>query len=143
MLAAETLIAWNADDDTSGKIPAGSVAVGPLIEERERDWTEGYTSTGGAANIYRRSLSGVEQRLAVMWDFYTLVYLYGLSPYVVHRAFLHIDEYQEVIKDMGAGPARGELGHDPEIPYGRASSRPVPAVSERPYGRSVHVWPAR
>lgn len=140
MLAAETLIAWNRAGYSSSRVPPGSVAVGPLLSEDEGDWTDGYLNTGGAANMYRRSLSAAEQKLAVIRDFYSLVYTDGLNPYVVHRAFLHIDEYQEFIKEMGAGPAPDEIGYDPEISYGR-SDYPVPEVVERRLGRSVHVWP--
>jgi hypothetical protein len=84
---------------------------------------------------------GLPQQHQVMLDFYQLVYSYGLHPYVVHRAFLHIDEYQAVIKRMGCGPAKGELGHDPNISYGRVADFPVPEISERRIGPSFHVWP--
>jgi hypothetical protein len=37
---------------------------------------------------------------------------YGLHPYVVHQAFLLIDEYQEVIKANGWGPANDAQAED-------------------------------
>ncbi|MCW5733491.1 MAG: hypothetical protein KIS73_05170 [Enhydrobacter sp.] len=142
MKAADTLIAWTDFTDVSGKVPPGSIAVGPLLRDGEGDWTDSYGYTGGAAHVHRRSLSDTEQATAVFQDYYMLVYSYGLHPYVVHRAFLHIDEYQEFIKSMGAGPDLGELGHDPSIMHGRSVAYPLPSVSERHIGRSFHFWPA-
>lgn len=142
MKAAEALIAWNSVEDADGKMPPGSVAIGPLLRDNEGDWTDGFTNTGGAAEMHRRTLTRQDQELAVLKDFYLLVYSYGLAPYVVHRAFLHIDEFQTVIKSMGAGPSRGEHGHDPEVSYGRSSQSPVPKVTEMRIGRSVRISPA-
>jgi hypothetical protein len=65
-----------------------------------------------------------------------------LHPYIVHRAFLVIDEFQEIIKENGYGPAKGELGHDPCVGYGRSTLEPLPLVQVAYLGRSIHVWPA-
>ena len=141
MQAAVTLIAWNSRSDTEEKAPAGSLAVGPLLQANEGDWIDWYTSTGGAAYAGRQNLTECDQVMAVLQDFYRLVYLEGLDPYIVHRAFLHIDEYQEFLRDMEAGPAPGELGHDPQLPFGRSDNYALPEVNERRIGRSIHIWP--
>ncbi|MBX5001874.1 hypothetical protein HJB72_28540 [Rhizobium lentis] len=141
--AKDAMIAWNGADSrlADPSSPPGSVAVGPLINAHESDWTRGYLYSGGAAHTNRRTMTGAEQRFQVMRDWYELVYGYGLHPFVVHTAFLRIDEYQEIIKEMGMGPDRGELGHDPEVGYGRAGDFPVPEIDINHIGQSVHVWP--
>ncbi|NTJ63555.1 hypothetical protein G6M50_37995 [Agrobacterium rhizogenes] len=140
--AKDAMIAWNgADGRLSGPAPAGAVAVGPLLQKNEVDWTHGYRLTGGAAHTDRRGVSGTGQKFHVMLDWYELVYGYGLHPFVVHTAFLVIEEYQEITKEMGMGPAKGEAGHDPEVGYGRAVDYPVPEIEIVRIGKSVHVWP--
>jgi hypothetical protein len=136
MRAAEALIAWNGADD------GGAVAIGPLLRDGEPDWARAYTCTGGAAHIERRSMSGCEQRLHVKRDWYLLVYVYGIDPYVAHRAFLLIDEYQAIIKEMGCGPARDEPGHDSDVGYGRAVVLPTPSLQIRQSGRATHLCTA-
>ena len=76
-----------------------------------------------------------------MRDWYMLVYSYGIDPYLAHLAFLLIDEYQTIIKNMGFGPAKGELGHDPDVGYGRAIVAPKPSVNIVRQGRVTHFWP--
>src|SRR5262245_15600200 len=111
--AADALIAWNGIDDVGRQdSPPGAIAIGPLLEEDEGDWAGCYENTGGAAHVFRRDMRDMEQKLAVMSDWYMLVYGYGINPYLAHRAFLLIDEYQAVIKQIGLGPDRSELGHD-------------------------------
>jgi hypothetical protein len=139
--AANTLIAWNGIDKHNSKAPPGSIAIGPLQEMHELDWTAPYECTGGAAYVERRTMFGMIQRHRVMLDWYQLVYVYGINPYVVHRAFLLIDEYQALIKDAGFGPAKDEPGHDPDAPYGRAVAYPVPTLKIFTAGRSTHFWP--
>jgi hypothetical protein len=145
MKAAETLIAWNAINHERREHcvgPAGSIVVGPLLRDvNAMDWTQPYGCTGGAALTYRHKLRGIEQEREVLMDFYKLVYSYGLQPYVVHRAFLHIDEYQKMIKLFGLGPDRGEVGHDPQAHYGRVISTEVPEVDERHAHGGIHIWP--
>lgn len=141
MKASEAIIAWNGLDSFRSEGRPGSIAVGPLLHDGDSDWTRAYLFTGGAAEVLRRTLPEKEQQFSVMRDFYTLVYVYGLHPYLVHRALLHIDEYQDVIKAMGAGPAKGELGHDPDVVSGR-TDYPLPPVEERRIERSFHFSPA-
>lgn len=141
MKAANALIAWTSAGDQQGSVPPGSVAIGPYPEEGEGDWTDGYPYTWRAAEVAGPSHSRAKQEHEVLRDFYRLVYLYGVHPYVAHRAMLHIDEYQDITKEMGAGPDKGELGHDPNVGYGRSTRYPVPKVVERRIGASVHVWP--
>jgi hypothetical protein len=141
MKASEAIIAWNGRDSFRSEGRAGSIAVGPLLHDGDSDWTRAYLFTGGAAEVQRRTLPEKEQQFSVLRDFYTLVYVYGLDPYLVHRALLHIDEYQDVIKAIGAGPAKGELGHDPDVVSGQ-TDYPIPQVDERRIERSFHFSPA-
>lgn len=141
--AKNTLIAWNSVDEGGEGVPAGAVAIGPLLNDEESDWTDGYCFTGGAAEVARRGMTSEEQLFYVMRDWYELVYGYGLHPFIVHTAFLQIEEYQIIIKDMGMGPDKGELGHDPYVGYGRSVAYPVPEIDVRRIGRSVHVYPKK
>jgi hypothetical protein len=141
--ASETLIAWTpADSEPTGKTfkaPAGSIAVGPIIDDW--DWAYPYSCTGGAAWVHRRYLHGMAQQLAVMRDWYQLVYSEGLHPYIVHRAFLLIDEYQTMIKQWGCGPDKGEPGHDPNVLYGRCVVLPTPELIVKQTKWATHFWP--
>lgn len=139
MKASETIIAWNNGAySREGLAPPGSLSVGPL---RKADWTAHYIYSGGAAHVARRDMEGFEQRFHVMRDYYELVYGFGLDPFVVHTAFLHIDEYQEIIKEMGLGPDKGEHGHDPHVGFGRAGDFKKPDIEVKRVGETVHVWP--
>ena len=144
MKADNTLILWNTGDEKSliGDAPPGSIAVGPL-ESDDVYWSHvhGYSCSGGAAWVARRDLPKSDQEREVMLDWYQLVYTYGLDPYVVHRAFLLIDEYQDVIKRMGCGPDKDEPGHDPEVSYGRAVRAPAPKLKIVRTGPAIHFWP--
>jgi hypothetical protein len=139
--AANALIAWNSIDDHGSKAPPGSIAIGPLQTKDEPDWAAPYQCTGGAAYMSRRTMTGAVQRHRVLLDWYQLVYAYGVLPYVAHRAFLTIDEYQALIKDAGFGPAKDEPGHDPNTPFGRAVIYPVPELKIFTSGRATHFWP--
>ncbi len=78
MNAAETLIAWNCADPhfrLRRAAPPGSIAIGPLQDPGEPDWTEPYANTGGAAYVHRRKLRGLPQQFLVMRDYYALVYV--------------------------------------------------------------------
>jgi hypothetical protein len=154
MKAASTLIAWNGAPNAAADraferteraaqrpFPAGSVGVGPLRSEKEADWSVGYQSTGGAAYVERRSMSPADQRFHVMLDWYMLVYTYGIHPYIVHRAFLLIDEYQSILKAFSMGPAEGEPGFDPNVGYGRAGDYPIPEITITQAGRATHFGP--
>jgi hypothetical protein len=80
--------------------------VGPLLRDRDDDWTDPYDYTGGAAFVWRRSLSGPLAVAMVFIEFNTLVVRDGLDPQAVHREFLKIDEYRERISPdiPGAAP---------------------------------------
>lgn len=120
MKAAETLIAWN---DGAGN---GAVAVGPLIEKGGADWTAPYRLTGGAAYAERRDMIGREQTLAVMADWFALVYGYGVHPVVAHQAFQHIDEYREFVNEIGHGLDRLDYL--------------APDIATETRGQVVHAW---
>lgn len=96
MKAAEALIAWTPARETD-QPTCGQVKVGHLLHEGEVDWTDPYTSTGGAAHVDRRSYTGWKSIALVFIDFNTLVVGDGLDPKVVHEAFLAIDEYRQRI----------------------------------------------
>ena len=142
--AANALIAWTGSeppDHSPDQAPAGAVAVGPLLDDGNSDWTLPYENTGGAAYTERRELSDADRRLHVMLDWYQLVYSYGIHPYAAHRAFLAIAEYQDIIKEMGCGPERDEPGHDPDVGYGRSCLYPVPELNIFTRDGALHVWP--
>jgi hypothetical protein len=94
MKASEAIIAWNGLGSYRNEGRPGSIAVGPLLRDGDSDWTRPYLYTGGAAEVQRRKLSKKDQQFSVLRDFYSLVYVYGLHPYLVHRALLHVDEYK-------------------------------------------------
>lgn len=137
MKASEAIIAWNGLEDFRHEGHPATIGIGPLLFDGDSDWTRPYLYTAGAAEAKRRHLNGVDQQFAVLKDFHTLVYLYGLDPYLVHRAFLHIDEYQDIMRSEGAGPAEDEHGHTPDGGHGR-KNYDVPSVEEHQVERSHH-----
>jgi hypothetical protein len=94
MKVREALIAWSSP---SSEFPEGRVQVGPIIADGERDWTDPYEMTGGAAWIKTRSLNGPWARARIFIDFQELVTDHGIAPEVVHRAFSVIDEYRDAV----------------------------------------------
>lgn len=97
----DALVAWTPGHlDALGANPmAGKVAVGPLLQsDGERDWTEPYECTGGAAEMSWRELKGDEMMIAVMTLFHMLVVQEGLDPQVVHKEFLKIDVYRHKLR---------------------------------------------
>jgi hypothetical protein len=112
----------------------GCRRLGRLLSDGDR--------TGGAAWAGRHGLADAEQRRRVMLDRYQILYVCGVHPYAAHRAFLVIDEYQQVIKEIGCGPDKDEPGHDPNVGYGRVCSYPVPELNIFMRHGALHVWPA-
>jgi hypothetical protein len=143
MKAADTLIAWNGIDHSSlhRDAPPGSIAIGPLQSNTEPDWAGPYECTGGAAYVERRAMHGFVQQRQVMLDWFQLVYSYGIHPYVAHRAFLLIDEYQAAIKSIDCGAAKDEPGHDPDVGFGPAVCCPALPLKIFSTGRATHFWP--
>lgn len=140
MRASDALVAWNGAECLIGAAPPMSVAVGPLLRDGDADWTEPYRCTGGASNSYRRKMDGTAQEFEVLAEWYGLVFGYGVHPVIAHRAFLHIDEYQTLVKRIGWGPGKGEPGHDPNTPHGRLDY-PTPEFDVHEQHGVVHVWP--
>lgn len=132
MKASEAIIAWNGIEDFRHEGRPGSVGVGPLLFDGDSDWTRPYLFTGGAAEVRRRTLTEKEQQFAVLQDFYNLVHVYGLHPDLVHQALLHIDEYHDVMKSVGA---------DPESGAGRTNYAAT-SIEENRVERSFHFAPA-
>ncbi len=141
MKASEAIIAWNALDDFRSEGRPGSIAVGPLLYDGDGDWTRPYLYTGGAAEVHRRTLSDRDQQFFILRDFYTLVYVYGLHPDLVHKAFMHIDEYQDIAEAAGALSGKSDKDDGPKREVGHREY-PVAAIEERRVGRSFHFWPA-
>ena len=127
--ARRAIIAWNSERP-SRSAPEGAVGIGPYFGKGEPDWTEPYDYSGGAAYVFRRELSGVEQDFHVMRDFHMLVCRYGLDPRVLHRAFLEIEEFRAIMGAMA----------DDTIDLGRETAMPKLRVFES-LG-AVHVWPS-
>src|SRR5215469_14203383 len=104
MKAKDALIAWEPADHSDRILhrrsaPPGSIAIGPLLDHDNRDWSAPYGCTGGAAYISRGKLSGGAQQFEVLKDWYRVVYACGIHPYLAHQAFLLIDEHQTLIKN--------------------------------------------
>jgi hypothetical protein len=108
MKACEALIAWTPACETDNPT-CGQVKVGPVIREHPRDWTEGYSSTGGAAYTRVRNLRGAASVAQIFIDFHSMVVRDGIDPKVAHRAFLEIDEYAECISNDIEGSRNGDL----------------------------------
>jgi hypothetical protein len=76
MKANNTLIAWNSIkpldewEQRARRAPPGSIAVGPLLQHEEPDWSRPYSCTGGAAYSSRQKLFGASQQLEVLKDWY-------------------------------------------------------------------------
>jgi hypothetical protein len=128
--ARRAIIAWNLEK-RSRLVPEGAVAIGPYFGKGEPDWTEPYDCTGGAAYVFRRELSGVEQDFHVMRDFHMLVCRYGLDPRLVHRAFLEIEEFRAIVSAMPDDPDAIDVGLEIELP----TLRVFECLG------AVHVWP--
>lgn len=138
--ACRAIIAWNWEKRV-GEAPQGAVGIGPYFGQAEPDWTQPYDCTGGAAYVFRRELSGVEQDFYVMRDFYMLIQGYGLDPHLVHRAFLELEEFQTIIEAMGFRAGSDELGHDLENGYRSYCRSPIPKLRIFERLGAVHVWP--
>jgi hypothetical protein len=139
--ACRAMIAWNSENRNL-EAPQGAVGIGPYFGRGEADWTEPYDCTGGAAYVFRRELSGVEQDFHVMRDFYMLIHDYGLDPRLVQRAFLELDEFQTIISAMRRGPNKDEPGLEPEVEHERCYRNPMPKLQIFERLGAVHVWPA-
>ncbi len=143
LTASDAVIAWtgNGEAPAPGKTaPPGSIAVGPFSAGAR--WADAHNHTGGAVYARRRKLRGVSQRFGVMCNWYQLVYVHGIDPYIAHRAFLEIEDYLEIIKEREWGPGEDEPGYDPEIGPGRVGALPRPAIEVIPGdGGSILVWP--
>ncbi len=100
MKASEALIAWTpahygpSDRRTA---PAGSIKIGYIIGEDERDWSEPYPMTGGAAYAHVRELKGDAAALQLFLDWHAIVVRDGVDPQKAHEEFLKIDEYAQYI----------------------------------------------
>ena len=96
MNVAEAMIAWTPIHATK-TTSAGTLKVGPLLQPGDADWTRPFLYTGGASETHVRALTGRKAVARIFIEFNTLVARDGLSPQLVHEAFLVIDEYADNI----------------------------------------------
>jgi hypothetical protein len=86
----EALIAWTPHTDR--------IRVGPLIEAGERDWTESYEYTGGAAFVrLRRCKDQNIINMRLFTDFHAIVVRDKVPVAAARREFLKIYEYRQLI----------------------------------------------
>lgn len=90
MKMSEALIAWTSN---------GECKVGRLLREGERDWTDGYEMTGGAAYTRVRRMEGEAAKAQAFIEWHTLVLRDGVDPKQAHEEFLQIDEYRDGLAD--------------------------------------------
>jgi hypothetical protein len=140
--ACRAIIAWNWQKHGSDA-PNGAVGIGPYFGRGEPDWTEPYDCTGGAAYVFRRELSGVEQDFHVMRDYYMLIHDYGLDPHLVHRAFLELKEFEFIINAMNHGAYEDSHAREFGYEYGRNDRRHLQNLTVFEKNGAVHVWPDR
>lgn len=87
--ANNALIAWTPRTD--------QIRVGNLLLQNQADWTIPYESTGGAAYIEVRNMSGLELRHRIMSEFIGIVVRDGVDLMAAHKAFMRIYEYRQAI----------------------------------------------
>jgi hypothetical protein len=138
--ASRAIIAWNWEK-FGGDAPKGAVGIGPYFGRGEPDWTEPYDCTGGAAYVFRRELSGVEQDFHVMRDYYMLIHDYGLDPHLVHRAFLELEEFRSIIKAMRFGLDGEGHGQEFEAEHAHYHGAVQKLRIFEKFG-ALHVWPS-
>jgi hypothetical protein len=86
--ASEALILWDSE-------PQPAVMVVRLGEETIASSL--LTYSGGASWQLRREMRGAKQLSCVLADFVVLTTKFGISPKMVHEAFLQIDEYRKAL----------------------------------------------
>lgn len=125
MKAKDVLIAWTPSDPGTEENPTrGAVGVGPLLTPKAKDWTQGFSCTGGAAYTDRRTMTGWRQIAMVFIDYHAMVAGDGIDPMVAHEAMLEIDEFRRhMAQDIPGSQAsedrlRARRELDPSIPTG-------------------------
>ncbi len=113
MKVQSALIAWTPAY-LIGHTKCGQIAVGPLLNDGDRDWTHGYAFTGGAAYTKWQRLTdrAAVTQLFILYN--TIVARDGLDPQTVHDAFLKIGAYAAHIpRDMRGA----DLGPDTPVSF--------------------------
>jgi len=87
MKLSETIIAWNENSE--------DVAIGPLLQNGETDWTKKYLKTSGAAYTKVRELEESDAELFCLTKAIFLMVGDKVDPEAVHNAFMEIDEYRD------------------------------------------------
>ena len=75
--------------------------------------------------------------MLVHW--FILTHKYGIDPAVVHAAFLHVNEYQDLLRAACCGPNKGEVGHDPSYEYGTLRQN-TPIIKTKRYSSFCIAW---
>jgi hypothetical protein len=109
--ARQCMIAWTPPDWGGSRYgpTAGQVEVGPWPVDIDRDWTDRYGMTEGACMPCWLTCSREELLTRLMTLFNTLVIREELNPFVVHRAFLSIKEYRDILPHDTPRSAQGPL----------------------------------
>ena len=96
--ARNALIAWIPGSD--------SIRVGSLIWDGEStDWTNKYSYTGGAANIWLRSSKDDEIGSFFKSEFIAVVFRDGVCPLAAYREFSKITQFVDAVpRDMPERP---------------------------------------
>lgn len=89
MKIKDTIIAYNPG--------TAEIAVGPLLNEGDADWTLPYRYTIGAAFTEVREFTGIKARHRIMSDFIGAVVRDRVDLDAAHRAFWQIEEYRTAI----------------------------------------------
>ena len=120
MKARDAHILWTPCDYKKrllrrGDHPPGSVKVLRFLSDGDRQETQRYKRDAGASFTDWRHRSSEQLKALVLAEFHALVVRDGMHPQAVHRAFLVIDEYREVISSdiEGADGQASAKGFNP------------------------------
>jgi hypothetical protein len=92
MKAHEALIAWTSEGDGLST----QILIGPA--DGDQDWIDSFDCTGGAAFFARRDIRGEDSVRVLFADFIDLIVECRMDPKAVHREFMKIDEYREIVE---------------------------------------------
>lgn len=103
MKLKNTIIAYNPG--------TAEIAVGPLLNHGDLDWTLPYEYTCGACDVEVREFTGIEARHRVMSDFIAIVVRDDVDLDAAHRAFWKIEEYRNAVPiDMKVPEEQNKTG---------------------------------
>jgi len=121
--------------------PVGAIAIGTEVNKSE--WSKPYRgfcrSVVMAPEWSNKPPVLFTTFTHVLFTAFTLVLVDDVSPYIVHRALLLVEEYQALIKDASLSPAEGEPGYAGDG-FFFFTGDPVPLKIFTKNG-AVHFWP--